>query len=361
VKASQEESEFGERAADVSAAVHSMIAGGEVLADVGGVCVGALRDERGECFGALASGGDGGRPPAVPAEFVRLMMTKLGPLLESAWKVLKLNTLADTTQFWLNGVCEDNLDGVDWQLAAAAGEPPPAGDHVLSVTDGAGNRLGSLIVRVKAGATLNKFMVEMLAVTADLLQQAADDVLGLGMGDGVPEWLPAGIKDLNGRVGRMAAKMAIPGKLMRYAATLIGGLSKDAISEIKSYGSPPEAVVRVMQSVMLLLDRAKFHKDVPEWKDVRGKVDMDLVKDCAAFDASLKGHKRQWVECRKASKGLTSDEVLKKGSAAVQIFQKWVEVQRLVRHIAQEMRKEAKVDAEADDGDQEEEEEEEEE
>jgi len=58
-------------------------------------------------------------------------------------------------------------------------------------------------------------------------------------------------------------------------------------------------------------------------------------------DATLKGRKRQWVECRKANKSLTSDEVSKRGSKAVQVFQKWVEVCRLVRQIAQQLRKEA--------------------
>lgn len=77
-----------------------------------------------------------------------------------------------------------------------------------------------------------------------------------------------------------------------------------------------------MQSVLLLIARIKQLKDAPEWKEVRGKIDQELVKECEGFDASLKGHKRQWVECKKASKGLTSDEVLKRGSAAVQVFQK---------------------------------------
>ena len=199
-------------------------------------------------------------------------------------------------------------------------------------------------------------------MTAELLQLAADDVLALGMGDGEPTWLPDGMKGQKGlRNGKLAARMALPGRLMGYGRKLVGELTKDLISELKSYNSPPEAVFRVMSSVVLLVDRVKLGKDLGEWKDCKPKIDMDLVKECSAFDASLKGHKRQWVECRKASKGLTSDEVLKRGSAAVQSFQKWVEVQRLVRHISQELRKEAKAEAEGDDDADEEEEEEEEE
>lgn len=97
-----------------------------------------------------------------------------------------------------------------------------------------------------------------------------------------------------------------------------------------------------MQGVVLLVGLAKAFKDVSEWKEVRGMVTEALVKKCAEFDASLKGNKKQWVECRKANKSLTSDEVSKKGSKAVQVFQKWVEISRLVRQIAEQIRKEAK-------------------
>jgi len=338
--------------------VHSMIGGGERLADVGGISLGALLDDKGGCFGGFASGGDGGRPPAVPAEFVRLMSGAIGPLIAAAWRNLKLATLAETTQFWLSGVCEDALESAEWIVGAG----DPAGDHLMPISDAEGRKLGSVVLKVKAGAQLNAFMEEMIKVTAELLQLAADDVLALGMGDGEPTWLPDGMKGQKGlRNGKLAARMALPGRLMGYGRKLVGELTKDLISELKSYNSPPEAVFRVMSSVVLLVDRVKLGKDLGEWKDCKPKIDMDLVKECSAFDASLKGHKRQWVECRKASKGLTSDEVLKRGSAAVQSFQKWVEVQRLVRHISQELRKEAKAEAEGDDDADEEEEEEEEE
>ena len=79
---------------------------------------------------------------------------------------------------------------------------------------------------------------------------------------------------------------------------------------------------------------------------------------------------RRWVESKKAAKGLKSEDVAKKGSKAVQVFQKWVEICRLVRHFAQALRDEAAGEKEGEEGagialgeeeDEEEEEEEEEE
>ena len=160
VKAATDEADFPEKAADVVAAVHSMIGGGERLADVGGISLGALLDDKGGCFGGFASGGDGGRPPAVPAEFVRLMSGAIGPLIAAAWRNLKLATLAETTQFWLSGVCEDALESAEWIVGAG----DPAGDHLMPISDAEGRKLGSVVLKVKAGAQLNAFMEEMIKV-----------------------------------------------------------------------------------------------------------------------------------------------------------------------------------------------------
>lgn len=113
----------------------------------------------------------------------------------------------------------------------------------------------------------------------------------------------------------------------------------------------------VMAGVVLLVGRVKAHKEVKEWKEVRAQVNEALVSECREFDASAKGRKKAWVECRKANKDLSADEVSKRGSKAVQIFQKWVEVCRLVRQIAQQLRQEAAAGADggADDEDAEEE------
>ena len=91
-----------------------------------------------------------------------------------------------------------------------------------------------------------------------------------------------------------------------------------------------------------------------------------------AFDATARGKKLPWSRSRKATKGLSSDEVFKKGSLPVQILFKWLDVERLVRKVCVALRKEeaeAEAEAEAaaaaaagveeDDPDEEEEEEEE--
>ena len=47
------------------------------------------------------------------------------------------------------------------------------------------------------------------------------------------------------------------------------------------------------------------------------------------------------AQAKRATRGLSSDEVLRKGSKAVQVFQKWVEACRLVRFICEQLRGEA--------------------
>ena len=124
-------------------------------------------------------------------------------------------------------------------------------------------------------------------------------------------------------------------------------------------------VLQVMQGVLLLVKKAKDVKEVSEWKTTQPHMREELVKMCTTYDASVKGNKKAWSESKKATKGLTSDEVFTRGSAAVQIFMKWMEVCRLVRKVSEDLRaidKSNKGDAGGDDkgGDDDEEEEEEE-
>lgn len=73
---------FGNDKADaVSATAHSMVAGGERQVEHDGLVLGVLVDDNGDRFGAIISGGDGGRPPAVPKPFVTMMSASLGSIL----------------------------------------------------------------------------------------------------------------------------------------------------------------------------------------------------------------------------------------------------------------------------------------
>ena len=53
----------------------------------------------------------------------------------------------------------------------------------------------------------------------------------------------------------------------------------------------------------------------------------------------MRGKKAPWNRSKKATKGLSSDEVFKKGSLPVQILFKWLEVERLVRKVCVQLRK----------------------
>ena len=83
---------------------------------------------------------------------------------------------------------------------------------------------------------------------------------------------------------------------------------------------------------------------LPHWvKELKPVMDPQLVQNCLEFDASVEGRMKAWARSKQATRGLTSDEVLKKGSAAVQVFQKWVEACRLVRFICDQLRNDAAV------------------
>ena len=114
---------------------------------------------------------------------------------------------------------------------------------------------------------------------------------------------------------------------------------KDLIGELKSYNQPPEVVTQVMQGVLLLVGRVKSVKDAPEWrKGVHQQMNDPLVKECLALDASAQGRNKAWLESKKATKSLTSDEVLKRGGATK--VDEWYPEKRLNDLIA-------KVDAKA--------------
>ena len=133
-----------------------------------------------------------------------------------AFKKLKLNDLTDVTKFWLESLCEGAVASVQWVEGAYDGT-----DFTIGLTDKNG-QMGSFVVKLKDGAELNPFMKDMLEVTGDMVQQAADDLDGVKMDDGEPDWVPEGMKGVKGlRGGKMAAKMALPSKLVKYARSVI--------------------------------------------------------------------------------------------------------------------------------------------
>jgi len=182
------------------------------------------------------------------------------------------------TKFWLECLCEGSLGSIEW---IAGGAPYSGPDYALHLSDKNGH-IGSFVVHLKEGAELNTFMKDMLDVTGDMVQASLDDLDDLKMGDGEPDWMPEGMKGIKGlRNGKMAARMALPGKLMKYARSLLTDMPlKDLIGEIKSYNSPPETVVHVMKGVVLLVNRVKLLKDLPDWASTRKEVNDALVKEC---------------------------------------------------------------------------------
>jgi len=224
--------------------------------------------------------------------------------------------------------------------------------------------LGTIVAPCKAGAVLNDYMVDLLAVTARLLCEACVEIAQMHVG-GQLAWLPDGIAGADS-----AARLLLPHKLQEHARATLRDLDPKLISELKSYNAPPDVIYRVCLGVYCVLGRKP--KDLGGWSQVREALSEKLLGEMEAFDATARGKKLPWSRSRKATKGLSSDEVFKKGSLPVQILFKWLDVERLVRKVCVALRKEeaeAEAEAEAaaaaaagveeDDPDEEEEEEEE--
>ena len=335
-----------------------------------GVCC-LIDPHYGQAYGAICSGGgagDGGSggDGRIPDEFLQMMGGVVSELVDAARRAAMVRDLMDVAQIWLTELCEDDLDTVEWVPGHAArpdgldgtGDPIVYEIGIDNAWDG--SAAGSLIVRLRPGQELNSVQHEMIGVTSKLLRETKNDMDAAKIGEWRATWVPAGLQGLVGKVPgvRLAAKTALPAKLLAHAKELITAMPiKDLMGELRSYKTPPQAVSQVMHGVLLLLGKAKEPDEpkkgggaaaadsplpLPEWmRDLKPLMDPGLVDSCLGFDASIAGRMKAWARSKQATKGLTSDEVLKKGSAAVQVFQKWVEACRLVRFICEQLRRDA--------------------
>ena len=132
--------------------------------------------------------------------------------------------------------------------------------------------------------------------------------------------------------GRAAARMVLPTRLRSKVLTELSALDlRSALSELKSYREPPEAVRLVLVGVLCLLGRRR--PDLTDWRrGVQPHLKPSLLGEMKAFDATKDGAERAWAESRAATEGLTSDDVHRKGSLAVQAMLRWLEVARLTRN-----------------------------
>ena len=129
-------------------------------------------------------------------------------------------------------------------------------------------------------------------------------------------------------------RLLLPRKLQAQVGTRLDSLDlKASLAELRSYRDPPAAVKQVVVAVLCLLG-AGTRATLGAWtQQVRPQLKPSLRKAMLDFDPALsyeEGESR-WSESAKASAGLTSDEIHKKGSLAVQAMLRWLEVSRLTR------------------------------
>ena len=86
--------------------------------------------------------------------------------------------------------------------------------------------------------------------------------------------------------------------------------------------------------VLCLLGKGRL-RDFADWgKQVLPLLKPALQRELLDFDAGRQGEgeETRWSDSMKATEGLTSDDIQRKASLAVQTMLKWLEVNRLTRH-----------------------------
>ena len=131
-----------------------------------------------------------------------------------------------------------------------------------------------------------------------------------------------------------AVRLLLPRKLQADVGAKLADLDlKAALAELKSYREPPVAVRQVVVAVLCLLGKGTLAM-LGTWALCRPHLKPSLRRALLEFDATQEGGEGQWKESEQASAGLTSDEVHKKGSVAVQAMLRWLEVARLTKREA---------------------------
>ena len=111
---------------------------------------------------------------------------------------------------------------------------------------------------------------------------------------------------------------------------------KAALAELRSYRDPPKVVLQVVAAVVCLLSLSRLPGGrLPPWSQLRGHLKSSLTRRMLDFDAAdAAADESAWAESAAASDGLTSDDVWRKGSLAVQMMLRRLEVTRLTRREA---------------------------
>ena len=132
-----------------------------------------------------------------------------------------------------------------------------------------------------------------------------------------------------------AVRLLLPRKLQAQVGKSLDAMAlKAALAELKSYRDPPKVVVQVVAAVLCLLGLARLPGGrLPPWAQLRGHLKSSLPRNMMQFDAAKAAAEdaAPWKESASAAEGLTSDDVWKKGSLAVQTMLRWLEVTRLTR------------------------------
>jgi len=120
----------------------------------------------------------------------------------------------------------------------------------------------------------------------------------------------------------------------------VKGITKDQLSEMARYNSPPAIIPQVTGATLIVVGTKP--KAVATWDDMRKRLKQALLDKICAFDpTSLKVRKPFFMRAKKQTRGLSANDVFTKGSLPASCFYSWTHITILLRKAADALRKKA--------------------
>ena len=285
-------------------AFHVLKSGQDILrsphgTDENAISLAPLKERSGRTFAVLVSGA-----PAVPDDFLHAMAVTAGPLLERIYKWQKVNALMRVAITWIRKL-SPKVSFVEWQTGAEATRPLESGPkgrakswQPLFFMEGHDMRrfalelrwsdetlyatLGTIHVHVADHETLCSATLELLQTTAQLLQDACEEIERMHLGH------PSDLHSMEGFGSAYdASRLMLPARLQEQFRAKVADMNVDRVfAEIKSYKEAAlSADTRWLMAGMLTL-LGRSHKKINRegWSGIKKELNRQLVDEMLELD-----------------------------------------------------------------------------
>ena len=247
----------------------------------------------GRCFGVIISGGTECMP--VPDEFLLLMAKAAGPLYERVHKMQQINAVITMATSWMQKVSmsEHQLLHVHWAPGRGITTKPTEwewqpllyhkpGDDLksfeLELRWTTGETLGLLTIECGKFTEVDEHVIELLHVTAPLIQQCVEDIAATHVGDPAPI---SSVPELQAAFAQ--ARLLLPVKLQHEMRRQLAALDAQIFAEIHTYDKVDAETHRLFQGVLVLLGHAR--EETKTWvqtrKIITSNIRNEMLEVCA--------------------------------------------------------------------------------